>query len=37
MSAASQSANERPGLRKIAAKLAVGVGTVQRVNRELAL
>jgi DNA invertase Pin-like site-specific DNA recombinase len=34
---AALSANERPGLRKIAAKLAVGVGTVQRVNRELAL
>jgi DNA invertase Pin-like site-specific DNA recombinase len=31
------SAKERPGLRKIAATLGVGVGTVQRVNRELAL
>ena len=26
---------ERPGLRKIAASLGVGVGTVQRINREL--
>ena len=26
---------DRPGLRKIAASLGVGVGTVQRINREL--
>jgi DNA invertase Pin-like site-specific DNA recombinase len=29
------SKKERPGLRKIAARLGVGVGTVQRINREL--
>jgi hypothetical protein len=26
---------ERPGLRKIAANLGVGVGTVRRINQEL--
>src|SRR5262249_2443207 len=31
------SAKDRPVLRKIAATLGVGVGTVQRVSRELAL
>ena len=32
---AALSKKERPGLRKIAASLGVGVGTVQRINREL--
>jgi DNA invertase Pin-like site-specific DNA recombinase len=32
---AALSKKERPGLRKIAATLGVGVGTVQRINREL--
>jgi DNA invertase Pin-like site-specific DNA recombinase len=32
---AALSKKERPGLRKIAARLGVGVGTVQRINREL--
>jgi hypothetical protein len=31
------SAKERPGLRRIAAELGVGVGTAQRVSREAAL
>jgi len=34
---AALNAKERLGLRKIAATLGVGVGTVQRVNRKLAL
>jgi DNA invertase Pin-like site-specific DNA recombinase len=32
---AALSKKERPGLRKIASSLGVGVGTVQRINREL--
>jgi DNA invertase Pin-like site-specific DNA recombinase len=32
---AALSKKERPGLRKIAASLGVGVGTVQRINQEL--
>jgi DNA invertase Pin-like site-specific DNA recombinase len=32
---AALSKKERPGLRKIAASFGVGVGTVQRINREL--
>jgi len=32
---AGLSKKEQPGLRKIAASLGVGVGTVQRIDREL--
>ena len=32
---AALSKKERPGLRKITASLGVGVGSVQRINREL--